>query len=58
MVLRDTTTGWLVEDPNGRPMCETLGSIAEARLLGRTFVPARGKVWVCRTDGWELLDED
>ena len=58
IVLRDTTTGWLVEDANGRPICETLDSIAEARLVGRTFVPPRGKVWVCRKEGWQLLDED
>jgi len=58
IVLRDTTVGWLVEDANGCPICETLDSIAEARLVGRTLVPARGKVWVCRKEGWELLDED
>jgi hypothetical protein len=58
IVLRATTVGWLVEDAHGRPICETLDSIAEARLVGRTFVPARGKVWVCRKEGWALLDED
>lgn len=58
IVLRDTTHGWRVEDATGRPMCESLASIAEARLIGRTFVPARGKVWMCRTTGWVLLDDD
>ena len=58
LVLRNTTEGWLVEDAAGHQICETLDSIAEARLIGRTFVPPRGRVWVCRDDGWTLLDED
>ena len=58
LVLRNTAEGWLVEDATGRQICETLDSIAEARLIGRTFVPSRGRVWVCRDDGWTVLDDD
>ena len=58
LVLRSTTEGWLVEDAAGHRICETLDSIAEARLIGRTFVPPRGRVWVCCEDGWTLLDDD
>jgi len=58
LVLRNTTEGWLVEDSAGRRICETLHSIAEARLIGRTFVPPRGRVWVCREQAWSLLDDD
>jgi len=47
-----------VEDATGRRICETLQSIAEARLIGRTFVPPRGRVWVCREKEWSLLDDD
>jgi len=58
LVLRHTPAGWLVEDASGRPVCETLTSIAEARLIARTLVPAGGRVWVCRSTGWGLIDED
>jgi hypothetical protein len=58
LVLRSTREGWLVEDATGHQICETLDSIAEARLIGRTFVLPRGRVWVCREDGWALLDDD
>jgi hypothetical protein len=47
-----------VEDATGRRICETLQSIAEARLIGRTFVPPRGRVWICREQEWSLLDDD
>ena len=58
LVLRSTTEGWFVEDATGRQICETLDSIAEARLIGRTFVQPRGRVWVCRDEGWTLLDDE
>jgi hypothetical protein len=58
LVLRSTTQGWLVEDASGRQICETLESMAEARLVSRTFVLPRGRVWVCRSEGWAVLDED
>lgn len=58
LVLRESGTGWLVEDASGRQICETLTSIAEARLIGRTFVPARGRVWVCQAGRWAPLDDD
>jgi hypothetical protein len=58
LVLRSTKEGWLVENSAGLRICETLDSIAEARLIGRTFVPPRGRVWVCRDEEWSLLDDD
>lgn len=58
LVLRYTGTGWFVEDARGRPVCERLDNVAEARLIGRTFVPPRGRVWVCDVRGWSVLDED
>jgi len=58
VLVRSTADGWRVEDARGRPICETLSSIAEARLVGRTCVPARGRVWVRGPHGWVLLDED
>jgi hypothetical protein len=58
LVLRYTTDGWRVEDATGRQVCETLASIAEARLIARTVVPEGGRVWVCRPTGWTLIDED
>ena len=58
LVLRHTAAGWFVEDAAGRPVCETLASIAEARLIARTLVAPGGRVWVCRSSGWGLIDED
>lgn len=58
LVLRQTGDGWDVEDATGRRICETLSSMAEARLVGRTFVTSRGRVWVCHSHGWSVLDDD
>lgn len=58
IVLICTTAGWRVENAAGRQMCETLASIAEARLIARTVVPDGGRVWVAGRNGWTLMDED
>jgi hypothetical protein len=58
LVLRSTDVGWRVEDAGGRQICEVLHTIAEARLIGRTFVAPRGRVWICERAGWSLLDPD
>lgn len=58
LVVRRTADGWLVEDASGRPICEILRSLAEARLVSRTFVPERGRVWVCDGRDWSVLDDD
>lgn len=58
LVLRHTPAGWIVEDAHRRPVCETLASIGEARLIARTLGPEGGRVWVCRSSGWALIDED
>ena len=58
LVIRETPGGWRVEDVDGRALCEPLRSLGEARLVGRTFVPAAGQVWVQRGAGWSRLDRD
>lgn len=58
LVLRQTSQGWHVEDAGGRQICEPLTTMAEARLIGRTFVLGQGRVWVRTTDGWSVLDGD
>ncbi|WP_239488597.1 hypothetical protein [Luteitalea sp. TBR-22] len=58
LVLRQTGQGWRVEDATGRQVCETLSSMAEARLIGRTFAVGRARVWVYRQERWSLLDGD
>ena len=58
LVLRRTSQGWHVMDATGRPVCEVLHSMAEARLIGRTFAMGRGRVWVQEPAGWSVLDGD
>jgi hypothetical protein len=58
LLVRHTADGWRVDDGYGRPICETLASIAEARLIGRTCVSARGRVWLRDLHGWVVLDDD
>lgn len=58
LLARKTTCGWRVEDATGRQVCETLASVAEARLVARTLVAEGGRVWMCRAGSWSLIDED
>ena len=58
VVLRRGVRGWLVADASGRCLCETLENIGEARLVGRTLVVGRGRVWLLADGTWSLLDED
>jgi hypothetical protein len=48
-VLRETPSGWFVEGPL---------SLAEARLVGRTFASPAARVWMRSQRGWSLLDQD
>lgn len=58
LVLRRTSGGWRIEDAAGRQLCDTVWSTAEARLVGRTFVPVQGRLWMCVREGWVLVDDD
>lgn len=58
LVLRHDDRAWHVEHATGQPMCEPVTSLAEARLIGRTFVEAAGRVWVCEGGLWAVLDKD
>jgi len=58
LVLRWTSDGWRIEDAHGRGVCDRLDRIAEARLVARTIVSPRGRVWVRDDHGWSVLDDD
>jgi len=58
LILRRKEDGWHVERARGGAVCEPLASLAEARLVGRTFAAACGRVWVYEERRWCVLDGD
>jgi hypothetical protein len=58
LVLRREAGVWHVEHASGQPVCEPVPTLAEARVIGRTFVEKTGRVWVCEGRHWSVLDDD